>query len=83
MNTRDKRYIGSVDLYQIPDEQHETPQEPARIDGRSLRRTGRTIGFSTKVSPDFENRLKLYAAKHKLLIVEVLERALDALEKQG
>jgi hypothetical protein len=55
---------------------------PQRIDGRSLRRTGRTIGFSTKVTEDWDYRLKTYAGRHNLLIVQVLEKALDALERE-
>ena len=55
---------------------------PQRIDGRSLRRTGRTVGFSTKVTEDWDYRLKTYAGRHNLLIVQVLEKALDALERE-
>ncbi len=64
-----------------PDPAAEEPV-PQRIDGRTLRRTGRTIGFSTRVSPEFEFRIKRYAAQHNMMIVEVLERALDALERE-
>lgn len=62
-----------------PDLEAPTPQ---RIDGRSLRRTGRTIGFSTKVTEDWDYRLKRYAARNNVLIVVALERALDALERE-
>jgi hypothetical protein len=49
-------------------------------DGRSLRRTGRTLQFATRVSPDFDARLRTIAENQGMLIVEVLEQALDAYE---
>ena len=59
-----------------------TPPSPseARIDGRTLRRSGRTIQFATRVSPPFDRRVRQIAKREGILIVEVLERALDALE---
>jgi hypothetical protein len=51
-----------------------------RIDGRSLRRSGRTIQLATRVSPEFDARLRHIAQRDGLLLVEVLERALDAYE---
>ena len=49
-------------------------------DGRSARRTGRTVQFATRVSPEFDERLRVIAERDGLLLVEVLERALDAYE---
>lgn len=58
------------------------PQEEyRRIDGRSLRRTGRTVQLATKVSVEFDNKLRHIAQRDGLLLVEVLERALEAYEK--
>ena len=51
-----------------------------RIDGRTLRRSGRTIQLATRVSPEFDARLRHIAQRDGLLLVEVLERALDAYE---
>ena len=51
-----------------------------RIDGRTLRRSGRTIQFATRVSPEFDARLRQIAQRDGLLLVEVLERALEAYE---
>lgn len=51
-----------------------------RIDGRTLRRSGRTIQLATRVSPEFDARLRHIAQQDGLLLVEVLERALDAYE---
>jgi hypothetical protein len=52
----------------------------ARRDGRSARKTHRTLPFATRVSPDFDARLRDIAERDGLLLVEVLERALDAYE---
>lgn len=51
-----------------------------RRDGRSARRTNRTMPFATRISPEFDERLRDIAARDGLLLVEVLERALDAYE---
>jgi len=51
-----------------------------RIDGRSLRRSGRLIPLATRVSPEFDERLRKIAQRDGLLLVEVLERGLDAYE---
>jgi hypothetical protein len=49
-------------------------------DGRSMRRTGRTVQFATRVSPEFDERLRQIAEREGMLLVEVLEKALDAYE---
>lgn len=61
----------------------ERPVIPAhvRIDGRSLRRSHRTIQFATRVSPEFDERIRMIAQRDELLLVEVLEKALEAYEK--
>jgi hypothetical protein len=51
-----------------------------RIDGRSLRKTGRTLQFATRVTPEFDDTLRRAAGRDRLLIVEVLERALALYE---
>ncbi len=56
-----------------------TPPE-SQVDGRSLRRSGRVIQLATRVTPEFHERLRRIARWEGLLLVEVLERALDALE---
>lgn len=57
-----------------------TPLQP-RIDGRTLRRSGRTVQFATRVSPEFDDRVRQLAMRDGLLLVEVLERALEAYER--
>lgn len=56
---------------------HDTPY---RIDGRSLRRTGRTLQLATRVSWEFDDKLRRIAQRDGLKLVEVLERALEAYE---
>ncbi len=62
--------------------QPEPPAEYQRIDGRSLRRTGRTLQFGTRVSPAFDARLREIAQRDGLSLAEVLERALAAYDQQ-
>ena len=37
--------------------------------------------FATRVTPEFDQRIRMIAEREGLLIVEVLERALDAYER--
>jgi hypothetical protein len=53
-----------------------------RRDGRSARKTNRTLPFATRVSQAFDERLRDIADRDGLKLVEVLERALDAYEAQ-
>ena len=48
----------------------------ARLDGRTMRRSGRTVQFATRVSPAFDSRIREIAMRDSMLLVEVLERAL-------
>lgn len=59
-----------------------TPSISDRIDARTLRRSGRTMQFATRVSPEFDARIRRIAQREGLLLVEILEKALDAYEKQ-
>lgn len=52
-----------------------------RIDGRSLRKTGRTVQFATKVSPEYDEKLRLIAQRDSLNICVLLEKSLDAYEE--
>ena len=61
--------------------QPEPEKASSRLDGRSMRRSGRTVQFATRVSPDFDHRVRRIAIRDRLLLVEVLERALDAYER--
>jgi hypothetical protein len=54
-----------------------------RRDARSMRRSHRTVAFATRVTPEFDTRIRDIAERDGLLLVEVLERALDAYEQQA
>ena len=53
--------------------------EGGKVDGRTLRKTGRTELFSARVSKQTKDAFQAYASEHDLLLGEVLEFALDAL----
>jgi len=57
-------------------------ETPSRIDARSLRRTNRTLQFATRVSPEFDRRIRQIAAEEGKLLVEVMEQALAAYERE-
>jgi hypothetical protein len=59
-----------------------TAPETAPVDGRTVRATGRTHQLATRVRADFYDELRLYAAKHRLKLVEVLEHAFEALKEK-
>lgn len=50
-------------------------------DGRSARRTGRTVQFATRVSDDFDRKFRAVAQRDGLLMAVLLEEALEAYEK--
>ena len=50
------------------------------MDGRTARRTNRTIQFATRVTPEWDERIRTVAQRDGLLLVEVLEQALDCYE---
>jgi hypothetical protein len=52
-----------------------------KVDGRTLRKTNRTVAFATRVTEDFDNRVREIAETNGLKIVEVLEAALDAYDR--
>lgn len=54
--------------------------QPERMDGRSARRSNRTVQFATRVTKQFDDRIRAIAARDGLMLVEVIERALDAYE---
>jgi len=48
------------------------------IDGRSLRATGRTIQFTTRVREDLLRDIKIFAAQHGMRHNDLLEKAFAA-----
>jgi hypothetical protein len=53
-----------------------------RVDGRTLRKTGRTIPFSTRLNMDTDRLIRRLAGRYGLLIAEVVERGAHLLEKE-
>lgn len=53
-----------------------------RRDGRASRKTNRVLAFATRVSPEFDQRIRDIADRDGLKLVEVLELALEAYEAQ-
>lgn len=51
------------------------------IDGRTLRATGRTSQFTTRISEDLHNEIKVYAAQHKMKLNELIEKGFVALKQ--
>jgi hypothetical protein len=51
-------------------------------DGRSARRTGRTLQFATRVSEEFDARFRKIAKRDGLLLAQLLEKALEAYENR-
>lgn len=60
-----------------------TPTPARSIDGRSIRRTNRTVQFATRVTPEWDERIRALAQRDGVLLVEILERALDAYEQKS
>lgn len=56
---------------------------PSRGYTDNRRRTNRTLQFSTRVTPEFDERIRAIARRDGLLLVEVLERALEAYEEKA
>lgn len=54
-----------------------------RMDGRSARRTNRTLQFATRVTPEWDAELRALAQRDGLMLVEVLERALELYKKEA
>lgn len=54
----------------------------AYVDGRSLRRTGRTAQFATRVTPEWHRRIKRIAARDGKKLTEILELALETYEEK-
>jgi len=60
-----------------------TTRPAPRKDGRSLRKTNRTVAFATRVTREFDDRVREIAEQTGLKIVEVLEAALAAYEREN
>ena len=57
--------------------------KPAKTVVQRRRRTGRNVQFNIKATPETIARFTALADKHGLVFGELLDRALDALERAG
>lgn len=58
------------------------PSAGSYVDGRTLRATGRTTQFTTRITEELQTEIKVFAAQHKLKFNELLEQAFEALKQQ-
>ena len=65
-----------------PEDFTERDDVPEKLDGRSARRTGRTVQFATVVSPEFRTWLKVKAAELGKSQAAVLDDMRVAYERQ-
>ena len=70
------------DNLKAPEHAPPTTAPSAEVDGRSLRKTGRTYQFATRITPELHRQIKMIAARDKLKVTELLEQAVAAYEKQ-
>jgi predicted DNA-binding ribbon-helix-helix protein len=56
------------------------PETLEYVDGRTLRKTGRTHQLSTRVTDEFYKNIKMIAARDGIKIVELLEKAVALYE---
>ena len=59
------------------------PAAPPILDGRSRRATGRTLQLNVKVSTPTKETILRIAKERGLLVAEVIEQAVEALEREG
>jgi hypothetical protein len=52
------------------------------VDGRTMRKTGRTEQLATRVTSEFHKKVKMLAARDELKIVELLEKSIDLYENK-
>jgi hypothetical protein len=73
-----KNRLGSPpDSGAMKDNLRQPEEMPVISDGRSLRATGRTAQLSTRVQPETLQQLRQLAARDRITMAEVIERALD------
>ena len=54
----------------------------AYLDGRSLRATGRTLQFTTRITEELQRDIKVFASRHGMKLNDFIERAFRALERE-
>jgi hypothetical protein len=66
----------------VKDNLRQPEEMPVITDGRSLRATGRTAQLSTRVQPETIHLFRQLAARDRITMAEVIERALDLYASQ-
>lgn len=61
----------------VKDNLHQPEEFPIISDGRSLRATGRTAQMATRIKPETLQLLRQLAARDRITMAEVVERALE------
>ena len=56
--------------------------DPGEVDGRTLRATGRTHPFATRIREDVHKQMKRIVVRDGLTLGELLEKAVDAYERE-
>ena len=51
-------------------------------DGRSLRATGRTAQFATRIKPEYHRKAKMIAARDGITLAELFGKGVDAYERE-
>ena len=59
------------------------PETLEYVDGRTLRKTGRTHQLSTRVTNEFYRQIRMIAARDGMKIVELLENAISLYEDKN
>jgi len=63
--------------------EHAPAPEPVPwVDGRTLRTTGRSTQFTTRITDAFLKEIKLFAVEHDMNMNELLEKAFAALKRE-
>lgn len=89
MSSASTKDMGEIDVTTLKPSSRRAHEERAelearglsKVDGRTLRRRGRTVTFSTKTTPDTIKAIQRIAMAENLTMVEVLERAIEIYAK--
>jgi hypothetical protein len=76
MSQQSKKNWGSAPIDEISEN-----TKSLEIDKRTLRKTGRTVLFGTRVKQEWVNKLKSIAHEERMRYNETLEKALDCYDK--
>ena len=55
----------------------------SKVDGRTLRRTGRTHQFATRIKEETHANMKRIAARDGISLAELIEKAVAAYERES